>query len=85
MSSLRELAVLWELLLISSVDVEHLAKGMVIAQQVKLFLPNSSYIAREVSKMQYQGVKTTCGFLLSTILGQSKGNGQSFIHFRSTK
>ena len=33
MSSLRELAVLWELLLISSVDVEHLGKGMVIANE----------------------------------------------------
>jgi hypothetical protein len=30
MSSLREVAVFWELLLMTSVDVEHLGKGIVV-------------------------------------------------------
>ena len=72
MSSLRQLAVLWELLLMTSVDVEHLGKGMVKAQQVRLFLLISSYIAREVNKRQYQGVNNTRDFLLSAILGWSE-------------
>jgi hypothetical protein len=56
----------------TSVDVEHLGKGMVIAQQVRLFLLDSSYVAREVSKRQYQGVNSYCDFLLSTLPGWSK-------------
>jgi hypothetical protein len=56
----------------TSVDVEHLGKGMVKAQQVRLFLLNSSYIAREGNKRQYQGLNNTRDFLLSAILGWSE-------------
>jgi hypothetical protein len=53
MFSLRQLAVLWKLLLMTSVNVEPHGKGMVKAQKVRLFILNSSYIKREVSKRQY--------------------------------
>jgi len=56
----------------TSVDVEHLGRGMVKAQQVRLYLLNSSYIERDVNKKQYQGVNNTRDFLLSAILGWSE-------------
>jgi hypothetical protein len=80
----EQLAVLWELLLMTSVDVEYLGKGMVKAQQVRLFLLNSSYIAREVNKRQYQGVNNTRYFLLSAILGWSEREW-TVIHSSNTK
>ena len=39
----------------TSVDVERLGKGMVKAQQVRLFLLNSSNIARDVHKKAVSG------------------------------